>query len=208
MSLARIYSGAAGLGSLIIHKLTDTGGPPASRVSEELDNVIAWAKDSPRCIEVNTSQAGNVGTGLDNLHGFSLPAGSLATDEDYLHLRYTGSFANTEDDKQTRVTMDGQVISSIGAVIDMEGGAWSYDIYIVRTSATTVRASVMCTMVNIRKADGALVATPSGGFVFAQNVTATVSNLNSNAVTLQVLGEGTNNDDVTQNLSIIELRQQ
>ena len=44
MALARVFSGVTGLGQTIIRKLTDEGGPPADRVSMELDNIIAWAK--------------------------------------------------------------------------------------------------------------------------------------------------------------------
>lgn len=230
MSLLLLFGGGGGggtaplarlhddLGQVLIRRLGDAGGPRADRTAAEIDNIIDYVNDladgtsvipsAIYCIHHDVSAVGNVGAGLDTLHTFSVPSGTLATNGDYLHARYQGTFANTEDDKQTRVTLDGQVISTIAVVIDIEAGDWSYDIYIIRTSATTVRASVNAIYVNLRKADGALVASPSGGFVFTQNTTATVSNMDSNALALTVLGEGTNTDDVVQNLSIIELRQQ
>jgi hypothetical protein len=161
----------------------------------------------PYTLEVNSTSVGNVGGGLDTLHTYNLAAGSLANNGDYLHIRYTGDFANTEADKQIQITFGGVLLSGFGGVIDIEGGGWTYDIYVVRESATTVRASILANFVNIRKADGALAAAPSGGFVFTQNNLLTVSNLNSNAMAITVLGEGSANNDVVHYQSIIQLVQ-
>src|SRR5262245_47848991 len=132
MSLARIYSGVTGLGQLIISKIGDVGGPPASRVSEELDNIIAWAKNAPRCIQRDTSTVGNVGAGLDTLHTFSLPAGSLATNGDYLQVEYAGAAAGNAV-AGTKVIniqaeIDAQVNGLTGAVSRGQAGAWRYNI--------------------------------------------------------------------------------
>jgi hypothetical protein len=82
------------LGQLIIRKVGDTGGPPSGRVSDELDNIINWAKTSPRRIRFDTSTVGNVGAGLDTLHTFSLDTPNrLLTDGDSLKVRYGGKFA-------------------------------------------------------------------------------------------------------------------
>lgn len=155
-------------------------------------------------IDVRT--VGNITTGLDPLHvPLTVKAGTLGVDGAYFHMRYAGSFANTEADKQIQILFGGQTVTAHGGVIDIETGGWLYDINLVRTSPITTLASVLCTMINLRKADGALVATPSGGFVFAQTTTQTVTNLNTTSLDLEVKGEGTNTDDVVQNLSIVEL---
>lgn len=64
---------------------------------------------------------------------------------------------------------------------------------------------------NLIKADSTSAVTTfgAGGFFIGRNTLLTgLSNLGSNAQTMLVQGEGTSNNDVTQNLSIIELCQQ
>src|SRR5262245_57178792 len=141
MSLVRIYSGATGLGQLIIRNLGDVGGPPASRVSEELDNIIAWAKNSPRNINTDLSTPGNVGAGLDLLHTFSLDTPNrLNTNGDYLRVRYSGSFASNANTKRIKISF-GSATAHDSTLFDIRSGAWSYDIIYARVSSTSVQMS-------------------------------------------------------------------
>src|SRR5262245_66413973 len=110
MSLTRVFTGVTGLGQVIIKRIGDVGGPPASRVSSELDNIIAWAKDSPRRVGFNFSTVGNVGTGLDTLHTFTLPANSLATNNDELECRFGGCYANNTNATRSVFSVDGTKI--------------------------------------------------------------------------------------------------
>ena len=206
MSLARTNSP---LNKVIIRNPGDVGGPQSSLVDAELDNIIAWAKLASRCIKRDTSTVGNVGAGLDVLHTFSLPAGSLATDGDYLTFWYAGSFASNDTDKRVNGFFGGTVYENTGTQ-DIDGGNWVLHGRIIRLSSTSVRVSHQMQYFAY-SSDSAGTATAFGtGFFIVTRVgdITGLSNLNSNAMTMEVKGEGAANDDVQQKLSIIELNQQ
>lgn len=208
MSLVRVHSP---LSQLIIGQLGDAGGPRADQVSAELDSLIAWAKLSPRCIHVNTTSTGNVGGGTDSLHSFSLPAGSLATDNDFVDIQYGGTFPNVNNNtKQIIVSIDSQVVFNMaGAGRDIDGAfSWKIILQYIRVSATTVRATGAALLGRVfGGTDGALDAGNSRWYYEAINATPTVANLTNNAVTLLVQAVGTANGDITQNASTIHLTQ-
>lgn len=186
------------------------GGPRSDLVDAELDNIIAWAKLSPRVIKVDTSVVGNVGTGLDTLHTYSLPAGSLATNNDFLEIEYGGNFGSNNDDKRLVNQIDGNTHEDTG-LIDIDALGWSLRLYVVRLSATSVLAhSVLDLGILQIDSAGTTTITGIGGRMNQRGQNITVANLNSNAITLLVKGESATatNDNVTQYLSIIKLYQQ
>ena len=65
MSLARTTSQLA---QVIIHQIGDTGGTLRRDVESELDNLVAWSKVSPRCIQRDFSTVNSAGVGPDVLH--------------------------------------------------------------------------------------------------------------------------------------------
>lgn len=205
MSLARLFPT---IGSLIIRNLGDAGGPPSDRVSQELDNLIAWAKDAPRVIHRSfpSPPTGNVGAGPDTIHTFSLPAGSLATNGDYLKVRYAGLFAGDADQKTIVVSFDAQTVSNLFE--NQIATHWVYDITYGRVSATTVRFASHIGWGRLR-VPNAGVLTDEGLFAAEQGL-INVANLNSNAVTMLVQGgdAGSETDDVQLSQAIIELCQQ
>lgn len=204
MSLARTNNP---LNKVIIRQLGDVGGPQSSLVDAELDNIIAWAKNSPRVIKVDTSTVGNVGAGLDNLHSYSLAANSLATNGDWVRVRYCGNLATNDNDKRLQTSMDSQTLENTG-LIDIDSGWWRVEGTYTRLSATSVFAEQQIVFGFLNQLDGAAAQAGNSQRHIARNGTLTVSNLTSNAVTLLVQAEATANNDVTQNLSIIELYQQ
>src|SRR5262245_28344898 len=103
MSLVRQHNP---LGNVIIRNIGDAGGPRSDWVADEINNLIAWAKDAPRVIHRNTATTGTVGTGLDNLHSFSLPAGSLASDGDFVEFIYGGILATNDNQKRIVLKLD------------------------------------------------------------------------------------------------------
>ena len=211
MGLARAVSV---LGQVIVRRLGDTGGTLRRDVESELDNIIAWAKVSPRNIKRDSSVVGNVGTGLDVLHTFSLPAGSLATDGDYLTIVYAGTFAANDNDKRVNAFFGGTSYEGIGTQ-DIDGAiGWRISATIIRLSSTSVRVSHLIS-INLLFGDSATppnmsTAGVSGLYITRLTDITGLSNLNSNATTMEVKGEtlAAVNNDVTQNLSIIELTQQ
>lgn len=209
--LTRLYDN---LGSLIIRKIGDVGGAPSFRVSEELDNIIAWAGSAVRNIRRDTTTAENEGGGLDTLHTFSLDApNQLATDGDYLRVEYGGHFAQNDDDKRLVASFGGSGYLDTG-LRDVDGNlfsaGWKINATIIRLSSTSVRVNAVVQL-QFHGADSAGTATGFGigGYTltFDSDLTG-LSDLSANAMAMTVQGEGTSDGDVVQNLSIIELCQQ
>lgn len=164
------------------------------------------------CIHRNTSSVGNVGAGLDVLHTFSLPAGSLANDGDYLHVVYGGSFAANDTDKRVNAFFGGSPFEGI-SVFDIDGAVgWRIQVTIIRLSSTSVRVNHTLS-INLLAGDSGSppvmsTSLASGLYVCRSTDITGLSDLNSNVMTMEVKGEGAANNDVFQNLSIIELTQQ
>lgn len=210
MSLARLHNP---LGSVIIRNIGDNGGPRSDWVAEEIDNIIAWAKTSPRRIGFNFSTVGNVGTGLDTLHTFTLPAASLATDGDELHCYLGGFFSTSTDTKRLVFSVDGTQILNT-SLLPMATFGWWAHMWIARVTSTTVNAEIALNygQVLVSAVPGLLGTAPGGLLVRHFNGQA-VANLTSNGIVILVQGEtnpagaGASND-VNQNFSSFYLTQQ
>jgi hypothetical protein len=154
---------------------------------------------------VDIASVGNVTTGLDQLHAYTLKRGTLANNGDYIDIMYGGSYANTEADKQVRMRIDSQLIISFGAVIDLENANFFISYRIIRTSPTQVFWMGTDLHVQLRMADGALITTPSGHFNVPRVNVATVSNMDTTDLVIDLYGEGTNTNDVVKSLFTIDL---
>jgi hypothetical protein len=210
MGLVRVYTA---LNNLIIRKLGDVGGPSSSRVDEELNRIIAWAKDAPRCIRRDFSTVNSAGAGPDVLHTFTLDTPNrLLTDGDYVNSWYAGGFsAGNDRDKAVQAQFDNQNYEGGGALDIDNSTGWVLFSRIMRTSATTVRVSHLLLENQVAIDSANVVNTFTLGFnVVARNTALTVANLNSNAITMRVrsIVTGGAAADVFQNQSIIELCQQ
>jgi len=207
MALARLHDP---LSLALIRKLGDAGGPRGDHVSEELNNIIGTINGQiigyAKTVEVNTSVVGNVGVGLDTLHTYTLPAGSLAANGDFIQFLFAGSLAANDNDKKIELTFDGNTMETTGVVIDIDDGWFRLTGSITRLSSTSVFAEVDVWFGFLMQFDGAGTFTGSSGSrKIARSSSPTVANLNSNAVNLVLKGEGTANDDVVKRLSQIKL---
>lgn len=208
MSLIRVYTTLA---QTLIRKLGDSGGPPSGRVDEELNRIIAWAKDAPRCIGRNFAIAGSAAGApgaLTSLHSFPLPANSLATNGDWVRATHSGVLAPTAaNNKRLLESFGGQTVHDT-TLLDVDGGVgWKTVAEYIRLSATSVYAS-MSIVFGFVQINGAGANGGNGGRIIVASLNLTVANLNSNPMTILTQGQGTTLNDVTQNGSIIELCQQ
>ena len=210
MGLARVVSV---LGQVIVRNIGDSGGTLRRDVESELDNIIAWAKLSPRVIKVDTSTVNSAGAGPDTLHTFSLPANSLATNGDFVEVEYGFLFASNDNDKGIRGTFGGTEYARRGlGATDLDGVVGGViRATIARLSTTSVIVS--STMVaNVMFADsaGAFTGTSgNGGITFGSCVAITgLADLTTNATTMSGQSLGVAANDVTQRLSVIKLFQQ
>jgi len=198
------------LSDLAIPALTDemyivrpSDGAAGSR-SVTLTNLRAFLLGGVRDnIEVNMSTVGNVDAGPDVLHTFTLGAGSLAANEDYLWLRYAGAFAANANTKTLIILFGGQTVSNLAQI--QNGGAWVYDIIYTRVSDTTVRCASQISWGRLRRPSGG--ALTDDGLLTGEVALITVADLDTTAMILEVQGgnAGSATDDTVQNLSIIEL---
>jgi len=210
MSLARIHDP---LGNVIIRNIGDAGGPRSDWVAEELDSIIAWAKNSPRRIGFNFSTVGNVGTGLDTLHTFTLPAASLATNGDELECKFGGFAAVSANTKRLVFSVDGTQILNTSLLPFSTFGWWT-SLRIARVTATTINAEINHAYGQVLvSAAPALLGAAAGGILVRHFDGQAVANLTSNGIVILVQGEtdpaGTGaSNDINQNYSSFFLTQQ
>lgn len=150
---------------------------------------------------VDISTKGNITTGLDVLHTFTMPAGTLAFDGDALWLRYGGTFATNDNDKRINLFFGGQSVHNTG-LFDVDIGTWSYDMLYVRISPTSIRVPWILGW-NFANRDGA--GTLGGNFILStETVTVgSIPNMNTNDTVIEVRAEGTATNDIQQTISFI-----
>lgn len=151
----------------------------------------------PKNIQTRVDTVGNVGSGSDLLHSYTLPGGYLGNNGDYLDVIYAGG-AVAGATFQIIVKFDGTTIHTAGVLTASAGANWTYRIRYVRVTSTAIFAIISV---------GDASATPS--FDVMTSLGFTIGSLANNRA-LEVFGESTTapaNNDVTQFLSTIELTQ-
>lgn len=145
------------------------------------------------------------GPGLSTLHTYSLPARSLKSNGCYLDLLYLGFYAANDNDKRINASFDGTAYEAVPITIDLDGGAdtgWMLYARVTRLSATSVLVgSHWPSQFMSVTSPGVAGSGGVGGLVIARNKTFNVANLDTNAVTILLQGEGTAVGDVVKNLA-------
>ncbi len=164
-------------------------------------------KGYPYTLEVNTTTVGNVGTGLDTLHSYSLAANKLAANGDYVRHVVAGAFAANDDNKRVFISFGGQTVEDTG-LIDIDGQGWKAIIEYTRLSTTTVLASAAI-LLGFLQFDSAGASGGSGGRYISRTTTLTVADVTANATTLLVQAESAtaSNDNIVQRLTSVEIVQ-
>lgn len=140
-------------------------------------------------LSVNTTQAGNILTGEDDLASFSVPANALAVNGQSIWFEAAGKCANNANAKTVRVRFGTAGVNLILEVAHITLNAvmhWVARGRIIRTGAATQKAYVVFTMFG----EG---LTGHGG---ETTVTTTLDQTLSGAVTLKVQGEATATNDI------------
>jgi len=163
-------------------------------------------------IEVNTTLINSSGVGPDVLHTFTLPANTLANDEDYIEVWYGGGFAAVNRDKAVQAQFAGVTYENSG-VFDFDGSTgWLLGGRIVRTDSTHVQTSHMLVENLVQVTSGNVASSQSvgGSWLCRNSVPFVVPDLNANASVMRVrsvVAAGAAANDVFQNLSIIKVVQ-
>lgn len=147
--------------------------------------VTAAAQPSVR-LNVQLDQVGNVGSGTDLLHTFSLNPGALGADGDKVVLEARGQFGYTGTSKTVRAEIAGQPVFSLSPA------TWSQDSWRLTCEAWRVNSRTLRTRCSI-KIDNAIW----------DNVSYTQRNEFqdipfSNPLAIETYADGVNDDDVVE----------
>jgi hypothetical protein len=181
----------------------NNGGPPPLPVPVPI-------KGYPLTLEINTTTVGTVGGGPDNLHSYTLPAGSLAANGDRVKARYSGKMGNNDNNKQIIGKFGGTTYTQM-ALSDLDSATlgWNLEAEIVRLSSSSVRVSytLICNLLGVDGANSPNTLT-NGFYAESSDFDVTsLPDLGSNDTVMLVQGNGTADNDVTQKYSSIELIQ-
>jgi hypothetical protein len=139
---------------------------------------------------VSTTQVGNVGTGEDDLASFSVPANTLAVNNQSIWFEAWGSFAANSNSKTLRVrfgTAGTNLVLDTGNVVSNASvHHWVIRGRIIRTGAATQKAY----------ASGLINPTGLAGGSTPVDVVTGLDQTLSGAVSLRVQGEATSNNDI------------
>lgn len=134
-------------------------------------------------VNQSTTQTGNTAATETDLFTYTTPANSLATNGDSYQFEAAGTFANTANvDKRIKVKYGSTTILDTGALAIVTAQSWNVRGTVVRTGATTQKATV-----TITTSDGALVSTTSF---------SSPAETLSGTVILKLTGQGTGASDV------------
>ena len=163
--------------TLVVNGRLGVGASPSTRY---------WVGGS---LEVNTTDVGNVGTGVDDLMTYSVPAGILSTNGDYLEFSFTFTFATNTNNKTVKVVYGATEIYTSTAQ-PQNDGTMEVKGKIIRTGATTQKVIVTAAT------DGTL-------FTDLANYTTSAETL-SGAVTLKATGEATSSNDIINRILVVK----
>lgn len=142
---------------------------------------------------VSTASTGNVGTGEDDLVSFTIPANTLAVNNQSVWFRAYGNIANNANNKRIRCYSGASGTNTVldtGAAFIPTGtaGVWRMEGRIFRTGDSTQKAVAEFLM------SSAGTLTPAA---MVSNITASLNQTLSSAVVFKLTGEATSNNDIT-----------
>lgn len=141
-------------------------------------------------LNVNTTAVGNVGAGTDDLITYSVPAGTLGANTDYLTFEMSGTVANNVNAKTLTVVFGSTTLISISVPISAAAD-WSLTGAIIRTGATTFKSRVVFN-------SNSATLMSSADYIPGTETLA-------NALTLKCTGAATADNDIVQESLIVRL---
>jgi len=156
----------------------------------DANGVGSWTTLNPmKNLITNFTDAGNVGTGEDDLMTYAIPAGQLSTNGDYIEFTMTFVFAINANNKQIKVYYGASNIYSSTAQ-PQSSGSMEIKGTIIRTGATSQRISFSQSNNTTNYADYA-------DYKISSETLA-------NAITLKATGEATSNNDIIQKILTVK----
>lgn len=140
----------------------------------------------------NTSTVGNITTGEDTLHSYTIAANVLANDGDSIDFVFGGAFANNANGKRIRVDVGGTDVIDTGSIA-FQAFQWCIKLTCIRKDSDTLTCMSVSgygnTAVGTGRAEGQCIEV--NGLDFTANITVTIT------------GEATATDDIRVQGSVV-----
>lgn len=152
-----------------------------------------WKPMSPTgfsTLDSDTTEVGNVGTGVDDLISYTLPANTLVGAGDRLEIEAGFTFAANGNNKQVKLLIDGTEHYASGAVAQNAG-------------SMVLKMTVICDSATVTKFSSTVQTTGSGAIpnvalVNGGLLTITAANI------IKCTGEATSNNDIVQEYMTVQ----
>lgn len=147
-------------------------------------------------ISDNYADAGNVGTGEDDLYSYTTPANTLNTNGDKIEANYAGIFLSSATaTRRLKLYFGGTEIYDSTALSLSTSADWDAKVIIIRESSTVVRCSVT---VNTTTASSAPYCK------YTRILGLTLSSTNILKITGEAAGVGAATDDIIAKIGVIK----
>jgi len=148
----------------------------------------------------------NSGAGLTTMFSGNIPAGFLASNNDYAIILLGGTFAVNDNDKRVQVTIGGTVLLNT-ALLDFDTFGYSIICVIGRIDATHITGNIAFLGGNVSISSVPTTVSNGWASITANSPTFVVADLAANALAILVESQGTANNDVLLNDVIIKVCQ-
>jgi len=140
-------------------------------------------------LTVNTTDVGNVGVGEDDLMTYSVPAGILAGNGDYIEFTMSFDLAANGNTKQVKVKFGATTIYASGAQAQNDG--------VIEITGKIIRTGAATQRITYSVSSNATLFTDYADYV-------TSAETLSGAITLKATGEAVSNDDIIQKILTVK----
>lgn len=166
----------------------------------------------PKCIHSSTVNTGNVGAGLDTIRTITIPANTLATDQDFIEFILSGVIAVNDNNKRFVLSFSGVTLLDTG-LNDLDGFGFHFLCSITRLTATTIAFTIQTVLSGtVFDGAGAIVGAGTaslGHLLRNNNATAIggIANMTTNPSDIVLQAEAVADNDVVMTKSRVYLIQ-
>lgn len=153
---------------------------------------------SNNVLNVNTTPVGNTGGGTDNLQQYTVPAGKLAADGDFLDVDVSGTLRTDGSVTSINFLFGGMgLFATGGAAIAIPNTGGTSSVFRIRTKIVRLSDTTQFAFTTLSFTDGA------GAVVVVEMQTVGTETL-SGAIVLKMQATATNDNDVVQAVTIVK----
>lgn len=161
-------------------------------------NIQAQLNSKGSVLNVNVTPVGNVGGGTDNLQQYTVPAGTLSQDGDFLEIDISGTLRTDGAVTSINFLFGGMgLFSTGGGAIAIPNTGGTSSIFRIKTKIVRLGAAAQFAFTTISFASGA-------GAVVLQEMQTVGTETLSGSLVLKMQATATNDNDVVQAVTIVK----